>query len=75
MEYEYAIVCNPCGYMKGRGGFTSPVDFTNEQVLQNADHNPGCPVPDPNTDTSTITIASEQQDNVMRYTINVAPLE
>jgi hypothetical protein len=69
-EYEYCIYCIPCACEKGVGGFSEPQILSNDQVLADMEHNPGCPIPDMQiNDPGDINIASEQQGNVMVYTI------
>ena len=43
--YEWTIVCNMCACLKTQGGFSSLPSLTNDQVYADAQHNPGCPVP------------------------------
>jgi len=68
MEYEWTTVCNLCGYVRSQGGFSTQQNLTNDQVFQNAGHNPGCVVP--TVDPPTATITSQIEGNVTRYTIS-----
>jgi hypothetical protein len=71
MQYEQSIICLACGCTKSQGGLSGPVQLTNDQVLVQAEHNPGCPIPQ--IDVRKIAINSEvdagENATVTRYTI------
>jgi hypothetical protein len=57
MIYEYTITCLKCGYRVASGNFSTQVDLSNADVMNKAEHNPGCLVP-ANRDASKIRITN-----------------
>jgi hypothetical protein len=66
MQYELSLICALCGYHKSIGGFGEPQTLTNEQVLAQMEHNPGCALLHATPEAVNI----ESADVVRRYVVS-----
>jgi len=62
MIYEYTIACLKCGHKLASGNFSTQVGLSNADVMNKAEHNPGCLVP-ANRDAGKIRITSSLSEH------------